>query len=87
MQRKSEIEIPAIDANLYLQKTEGLWEDECKKVAHSFHKYGIVKFRDPRVLMKDNDEYISLVEKYFNQISKKYYAGENIKDIRPDLCY
>jgi len=28
-----------------------------------------------------------MVEKYFENISKKYYAGEQLKDIRPELCY
>jgi hypothetical protein len=31
-----------------LNKTEG-WEEECKNVAMSFHKFGILKFKDPRV--------------------------------------
>jgi hypothetical protein len=37
--------------------------------------------------MEDNDQYIDLVERYFDQISKPYYAGEPLKDARPDLCY
>jgi len=28
-----------------------------------------------------------MVEKYFDETSKKYYAGEKIADIRPELCY
>ena len=60
-------EIPIIDAELYMKQMPG-WEDECKKVAHSFHKFGIVKFRDPRVNEQDNDTYIDMVESYFNDI-------------------
>lgn len=41
-------EIPVIDAELYLKQSDG-WEEECKKVAYSFHKFGILKFKDPRV--------------------------------------
>ena len=41
-------EIPVIDVAKYIDKTEG-WEYECKMVALSFHKYGILKFKDPRV--------------------------------------
>ena len=55
-------EIPVIDAVIYLEKKQG-WEEECQKVAYSFHRYGIVKFRDPRVDEKHNDEYIDMVEK------------------------
>lgn len=36
---------------------------------------------------KDNEDYIDMVEKYFDSVSKKYYAGESLKDCRPDLCY
>ena len=28
-----------------------------------------------------------MVEKYFDQESKKYYAGEKLDDVRPELCY
>jgi isopenicillin N synthase-like dioxygenase len=74
-------EIPIIDVDKYLNQREG-WEDECKKVAESFHKYGICKMRDPRVNEKDNDDYIDMVERYFDNVSKKFYAGETLKDIR-----
>ena len=79
-------EIPIIDAKLYMNQEQG-WEDECKKVAYSFHKFGIVKFRDPRVKEQDNDDYINMVEKYFDEVSQKFYRGEELKDVRADLCY
>ena len=79
-------QIPVIDADIYMKKKDG-WETECQKVAESFHKYGIVKFKDPRVQEQDNNTFIDMVEKYFSEVSTKYYAGEKIKDIRPELCY
>lgn len=79
-------DIPIINAELYLEKGEG-WEEECKKVAYSFHKFGILKFKDPRVDEESNNTYIDMVERYFDSISKKFYAGENIEDFRPELCY
>ena len=82
----SDADIPIIDVDKYLNQKEG-WEEECKKVAESFHKYGICKMRDPRVNEKDNDDYIDMVERYFDHVSKKFYAGETLKDIRQDLCY
>ena len=74
-------DIPIINAEIYMEQKEG-WEAECKKVAESFHKYGIVKLKDPRVNMGDNDKFIDIVEKYFDSVSKKYYAGEELKDMR-----
>ena len=79
-------EIPIVDAEIYMNKQQG-WEEECKKTALSFHKFGIVKFRDPRVNEQDNNEYIDMVEKYFAEVSEKFYNGEELKDVRADLCY
>lgn len=79
-------EIPVIDGMLYMKKGEG-WEEECQKVAYSFHKFGICKLKDPRVNEKDNDDYIDMVERYFKDVGERFYAGEKIKDIRPELCY
>ena len=79
-------EIPVIDVELYLLKKEG-WEDECIKVANSFHKFGICTMRDPRVTFKDNDDYIGMVEQYFDSVSKRYYAGEEMKDCKPEYFY
>jgi len=46
--KAADAEIPVVDGNLYIIKGPG-WEEECKKVAMCFHKYGIVKMKDPRV--------------------------------------
>jgi hypothetical protein len=32
-----------------------------------------LKFKDPRVNEKDNEDYIDMAEKYFDNVSKKYY--------------
>lgn len=38
---------------------------ECQKVAECFHKFGILLVRDPRVDFQDNDNYIDMMEDYF----------------------
>ena len=40
-------DVPIIDVQTYLEKLPG-WEEECRKVAYSLHKYGILIFKDPR---------------------------------------
>jgi hypothetical protein len=58
-------QVPVIEVADFLRKSPEKWEEECKKVADSLHKYGILIFRDPRVNEKDNEEYLDLVENYF----------------------
>ena len=38
---------------------------ECQKVAESLHKFGILIWKDPRVNEKDNEDYLDMVEQYF----------------------
>ena len=43
-------EPPVIDMEAFLDRENNPnWEKECKKVAMSFHKFGICIVRDPRV--------------------------------------
>ena len=70
-------DIPVIDLNSYIESGD---EAHCKAVADSFHKYGICIIRDPRVDMKDNDDYIDLMEEYFEKKGKAFYDGEILKD-------
>ena len=73
-------EIPIIDMDAYLRAAS---EDspseagllECKKVMESFHRFGILLIRDPRVNMRDNDEYIDLMEEYFADVGDRFYAN------------
>lgn len=58
-------EVPVIDVQAYLSQNPDKIMEECKKVAESLHKFGILIWKDPRVDHKDNDEYIDLMEQYF----------------------
>ena len=65
VQSNTEIEeVPVIDMKCFLERT-GDWEKECKKVAQSLHRFGILIVRDPRVDHSHNSEYIDMMEKYF----------------------
>ena len=86
-------DIPIIDIKTYLNAAENPDEltpeatIECQKVAECLHKYGILLIRDPRVNMKDNDEYLDMMEDYFEQTGELYYQGKEVKDIRPEYFY
>jgi isopenicillin N synthase-like dioxygenase len=76
-------EIPIIDVEAYLNKTPGLYEIECKKVADCLHKYGILVFKDPRANEQENNKYIDLMEHYFDKTSKAFYEGSELDDAKP----
>jgi len=60
---------------------------ECQKVAECFHKFGILIIKDPRVQMEQNEEYIDLMEEYFEKTGEKFYRGEDVDDIKAEWMY
>ena len=83
------VEPPIIDMQVFLERGENSenWQLECQKVAYCFHKFGICIVRDPRVNHNDNNNYIDMVERYFESIATEYYAGGELADMRPELSY
>jgi len=57
------------------------------KVAQCLHKYGICMIRDPRVNEQDNEEYIDMMEEYFEQVGSQFYGGGKVDDIHPECMY
>lgn len=43
--------------------------------------------RDPRVDHKTNEDYIDMVENYFEFVGEKFYKGEILKECHPELSY
>jgi hypothetical protein len=56
-------------------------------VAECFHKFGILLIKDPRVNFKDNENYIDLMDDYFERTGELFYAGEKVEDIKPEYHY
>lgn len=83
-------DIPVIDLNEFIlaedQNSEHV-QKLCKSVAESFHEFGICIIKDPRVNFQDNSDYIDLMEKYFDSVSKPYYAGQELEDVKPEYHY
>jgi hypothetical protein len=75
-----------IDVQIYLERQPG-WEVECQKVAHSLHNFGILIFRDPRAKEQENEDYIDLMEDYFQSVSDRFYKGEKLSDAKPEYHY
>ncbi len=52
-----------------------------------FHHFGILLIRDPRVDMEHNEEYIDLMEEYFEKTGELFYSGERVEDIKAEWMY
>lgn len=68
-------DVPIIDIESFLTEDPEKLMAECKKVAECLHKYGILIVKDPRVNHQDNEEYIDMMEKYFEEEGRKFYEG------------
>ena len=82
-------DVPVIDLNKYMGQDARSPEVQqiCSQVAESLHKYGILIIKDPRVVEQDNDDYIDLMEKYFESRGKILYSGEKLDDAKPEFHY
>lgn len=70
-------DLPVVDLSEWMRKGEGNPED-CRRLANSLHRFGIVLVRDPRVSEVDNNSFLDQMEKYFAQ-------SDGVKDARPEV--
>lgn len=84
-------DIPVIDLGQYLSNASGANDpavvEQCKLVAECLHKYGILIIKDPRVDDKDNNDYIDLMEQYFESRGNQLYSGGMLDDAKPEHHY
>jgi len=82
LEAKDTDQYPVIDLEPYLNKKEGAWEENCKKIAKLLHHFGFLLVRDPRVNYTHNATFLDMMEQYYEQPDEKK-AG----DIRKELSY
>lgn len=84
-------DVPIIDLEVYMNSQDQEGDSEikalCKKVADSFHRYGILIVKDPRAHQKDNAEYIDMMEEYFESRGNLLYSGEDLEESKPEHHY
>ena len=68
------IDIPVINLTDFNAKNE-LADLVCLKVVESFHRFGVIIIKDPRVSELNNSEFIDLMERYYSTNGEKLYAG------------
>ena len=76
--RFSDIKAPTVSIARYLRQQTG-WEEDCKKVAHALHKYGLIYVKDERVNAAQNEEFLDLMERYY--ATRSYQFDKGMKDI------
>ena len=81
------LDLPIIDMSLWLtrstsESTSKACDAECRAVADSLHRYGLAILKDPRTTEADNDAFIDMMERYFEQ-SDELKSG----DVRKELHY
>jgi isopenicillin N synthase-like dioxygenase len=76
------LSLPVIDIALFFDANVDAERKkiECKKVAESLEKFGLVVLRDPRVSEEDNHVFLSMMERYFGQ-------SDGVTDARPEIHY
>jgi isopenicillin N synthase-like dioxygenase len=79
--------IPVVDVGAWLAREESpetaaASAAECEKVAAALHQYGILCIKDPRVTAEDNDNFLDMLESYFEQPEE-----DKVKDVRKELSY
>lgn len=68
-----------IDLTNYIKNND---TSVAEDILHQCHKYGILIVKDPRVSEKDNDSFLDMLEKYYQQDEKII-----LKDARPEFSY
>lgn len=79
-------DVPLIDVLAFLNadRDPARAQEMCRLVAHSLHEYGVLVWRDPRVWEQDNEDYKDMMEEYFEDESRKLYAGQKLVDCKPE---
>jgi hypothetical protein len=74
--------LPTIDLSLLTNKEKDpeSYNRECQKVAEALHEFGLCIVRDPRVNTIDNELFLDMMEKYFENSDGK-------QDARPEYSY
>ncbi|GJQ09030.1 hypothetical protein GpartN1_g5334.t1 [Galdieria partita] len=78
------MELPVINLNGFLQEKENLSssEQDCRKLANVLRQYGAAAIYDPRVEQQDNESFLNMMERYFEQPTEV-----KLEDARPQLYY
>lgn len=61
--------------------------EECRKAVDCMHKTGVMILRDPRVNDRENEDFLDMMERYYEGAAAKYYQNGSLQDARPQAGY
>lgn len=76
--------VPIVDVEPFLNNKTST--SECQVVMKALKDYGCLIIKDPRVKPKENEQFLDMMEKFFDSRSKEYYQG-TMKDVFPETSY
>lgn len=82
VRRFSTFNVPITNAEYFLSNNPKMVE-ECKRAVEFMHKTGVMILKDPRVDEKDNEEFLDLMESYYESKVQKYYKTGIVEDSNP----
>ena len=83
----STLELPVIDIGSFIDPEATPDLDEAARLVDGLRKYGALAIRDPRTDESRNQEFLNLMEEYFESRSQKFYAGEELEECFPHHGY
>lgn len=84
----SQQSVPVVDLSDFLTSPSSSTNSAtCKSILDSFHKYGCLVVKDPRVKPSYNEEFLNMMENYFDNRSKRFYKGEKLEDFFPEYGF
>lgn len=77
------MELPIFDLARFIENPDATDVlEQCRQMANCMHESGVLIVRDPRVSKEDNEKFLSMMERYFEQP-----AEIKKEDERPDLHF
>lgn len=76
---------PVINLARFLARKEEdrkAWEEDCREISRLLKEYGMLIIEDPRVAESENEKFLDMLERYYEQDEATRNA-----DARPDLHY
>lgn len=81
------LDLPVIDISDFVDGGKGNIH-KCEELVEKLHKYGCLAIRDPRVNEDHNNEFLDMMEGYFESRSKRFYNGDELLDEKkPEFGY